>query len=332
MPGGPEQVSEPADPVTHDQERLLPGHSVCSALATPARLAEAAAGPSTAFAAQGCTAESLEESPAAATHPTETKLIVPSALMVTKLIVPSDLMVVSKAHQGAETLQRPRSPPPLFQSLAKLCTAYSGNRGDPANCTDSKQPVLRPTDATAAGEIVPSRDSKQADHRAAPARGPTRGLQQPASKVNIAKLSPLCCLAAPQGLNSPLLSRKRKATVPPVPSPEPQQAGSIDLTMSDDDIADTVSKKDRQIKVVPVGAPGPLDHPNSLAQMVQVANRNLEEMPILEEQLRSLQNAVDSVSELKSLQRQELTDVLKSIGKLQPIQMIRVRQYLHENV
>lgn len=324
IPGGLQLKSEPADPVTHDQECLVSGHYVYSALAAPACLAEATAGPSTAFAGQDSTTESPQESLAgAAAQSPETKPIVPSALRV-----------VSKPHQGAEPLQRPLSPPPLFHSLSKLCTAYSGNGEKPTDHPDSQQPVHRPTDATAAGETIPSRDSNEAEHRAALARGPTGCLQQLAPQVTTARLSSLRRLAAPQGLNGPLLSRprKRKATAPPVLSPEPRQAACIDLTMSDDDMADTVSEEKQQIQVAPPGAHGPLDHPDSLAQMVQWANMNLEEKPILEEQLQSLQGAVDSVRELQSLQRQELTDVLESIGKLQPIQMIRVRQYLHENL
>ena len=333
---GLDKVTGPADPVPRHQERHVPGHSVCSALAAPARLVETTAGPSTAFAEQGCTAQCPEDSPAATSHVNEAKPIVPSALTA-----------VSEPHQSGQRLI-PRAP--LFQALSKLCTAYSVKREDPAECSDGNQHVHRPTPASAAQRPIHSPDSNEAErravpasvhsrhsgeaeHRAAPAIAPSGCVQQLASQVNTARLSSPRRLTAPQGLNGPLLSRsrKRKATAPPVPPPEPQEAATIDLTMSDDDIPDTNSNEDRQLEAAPQGAHG-LETHESLAVMVQVVNMDLKEKPILEEQLASLQDAVDSVSELKSLRRHELTDVLASVGKLKPIQMIRVRQYLNQTL
>ena len=333
MPEGIDQLTGMADPAPQHQESHVPGHSVWSALAAPTRLVETAAGPSTAFPEQSCTAHCPEDSPVATSHGNEAKPIVPSALTA----------VSEPNHSG----QRSSPRPPLFQTLSKLCTAYSVKREDPAECSGSKQHVHRPTPASAAGQpihytdsneaeaaSVHCRNSEEAEHRAVPASGPSGCVQQLASLVNTARLSSPGRLAAPQGLNGPLLSRsrKRKATAPPVPPAESQEAATIDLTMSDDDIPDMNSNEDRQLEAAPQGAHGQLETHESLAVMVQVVNMDLKEKPILEEQLASLQDAVDSVSELKSLRRHELTDVLASVGKLKPIQMIRVRQYLNQTL
>lgn len=47
-----------------------------------------------------------------------------------------------------------------------------------------------------------------------------------------------------------------------------------------------------------------------------MVNRNLKDKSISEDQLQQLQAAVDSVDELLSLDRTELTYVLKSIGRM----------------
>jgi len=67
---------------------------------------------------------------------------------------------------------------------------------------------------------------------------------------------------------------------------------------------------------------------DSLVFMFKKVNCFLEDTAISQEQMRLLQGAVDNVDELKGLQRDHLTRVLKSIGKLEPFQRIAIRDYL----
>ena len=76
-------------------------------------------------------------------------------------------------------------------------------------------------------------------------------------------------------------------------------------------------------------AHGHMHHPESLAAMVQEVNTSLKGKPIGWAQLQRLQKVVASVSELRQLQPQELTDVLTSVGNLETIQLIHVRRYLY---
>lgn len=318
-------------PVKQDSGHLLSANPVCDALETPARLVQAAAGPSNAFAGAGLgpMAKYLEDPPVATAHMNETKPVLQPA---SQTMMKSD----HKPHENAEWLPRPISRPPPFQVAAKRFKTYSSTCDNLANCTDSSQHVPQPKGVTAAGQTIPSLTPRDNEHQAAPPSVQNGCLQQLASQINTARSSPHCYLSKPKGMNGPLMSRpqKRKAVAAPVLSSTPSQAAtaSIDLTMSDDDIADTISNNDKQTEAAPQSALDPVSCTKSLALMVQVVNTNLKEKPILEEQLQRLQNAVDSVSELESLEPQELTDVLRSVGKLNTIQMIRVRQHLRSGL
>ena len=100
--------------------------------------------------------------------------------------------------------------------------------------------------------------------------------------------------------------------------------------MSDDDSAGGVSSNAKRIKAeLQEHVHGHTDHADSLAFMVQeLNNRDLQDKPISMKQLQNLQDAIDGVTELKALQPQELTHVLTSVGKLEPVQKIFVRQFL----
>ena len=110
------------------------------------------------------------------------------------------------------------------------------------------------------------------------------------------------------------------------------QGEAIDLTISDNDTADTVAGNTKRTKAEPSEhARSHTDHADSLALMVQEVNERLTGKQITMEQLQRLQAAVDGVMELKALQSQpqELTHVLTSIGSLEVVQKIFVREYLN---
>lgn len=272
-------------------------------------------------------AKYLENPPVATAHMNETKPVLQPA---SQTMLKSD----HKPRENAEWVPRPISQPPPFQVAAKRFKTYSSICANLASCTNSSQHVPQPKGVTAAGQTIPPLTPRDSEHQAAPPSVQKGCLLQLASQINTARSSPHCHLSTPKGLNGPLMSRpqKRKAVATPVLSSTPSQAAtaSIDLIMSDDDIADTISKNDKQVEAAPQSALDPVSCTKSRVLMVQVVNTNLK--PILEEQLQRLQNAADSVSELESLEPKELTDVLRSVGKLSTIQMIRVRQHLRSGL
>ncbi len=71
--------------------------------------------------------------------------------------------------------------------------------------------------------------------------------------------------------------------------------------------------------------------PDSLDVMFKKVNCFLQDEAISQEQMRLLQGAVDHVDELRGLERDRLTRVLKSIGKLDSFQIIAIRNYLTES-
>ena len=315
-----EQVPVPASLVLKQeadtQELSAPADSVGTAPAAPARLDKAIAGSCSASAAQGPLA-GLPEDPHTA-----------------KPDVQSASALISKPCQGQTLLQCKIFHPPFPQTSALLCTRVGGNTDRAATCAAGNQHVHRPAAAsvTIHKQNVLHGDSGEAVHRSAPAVSvPVRSLQRQASQCGTAKRTLPGDLPTARGLNGLLLSRgqKRKAASIRLPSSEPQVV-TIDLTMSDDDSADKVLGNTKRIKAEAAEhARGHTDHADSLALMVQEVNRRLAEKPITMEQLQKLQDAIDGVSELRTLQPQELTHVLTSIGRLETVQKIFVRQYLN---
>ena len=300
-------------------EGSTPAHSASNAPVAPAMQDKAAGGPSSAFAdAQGLNCP--QDLPRATTYVKEVKPVVHAAPTLT-----------SKLCQAQALLQRHVFHPLAAQTSAQLCTSVDNNRDSPANCADGSQRLPSPAQAhaTTSKQIGHPHDSGEAVNKSAPAAGVSGGCSQgQASQGNTIRRALPGHL---RGLNGPLLSRscKRKATPTPLPPLEPQQPASIDLTMSDDDIADIITATTKRIKAEPQeGVHGHTCHADSLALMVQEVNMSLKEKPISKDQLQRLQDAVDSVGELQTLNRQELTDVLTSIGMLESIQKIHVRQYL----
>ena len=156
---------------------------------------------------------------------------------------------------------------------------------------------------------------------------------------------------APRGLNGPLLSHPRKRKTPDASFTASQLQHRVPNKDSSNSAvkSETIDrvkrvKTETQAKRV---ASGPFDcvdltqmelqpqqrvpsssSQDSLVFMIKKVNCFLEDMAISQEQMRLLQGAVDNVDELKGLQRDHLTRVLKSIGKLEPFQRIAIRDYL----
>lgn len=156
---------------------------------------------------------------------------------------------------------------------------------------------------------------------------------------------------APRGLNGPLLSYPRKRKAPDALStasqlqhrvPNKDSSGSAVKS----EIIDRVKrvKTETQAERVMSGSSDCVDltqrelqpqqhvssnsSPDSLDVMFKKVNCFLQDEAISQEQMRLLQGAVDHVDELKGLGRDCLTRVLKSIGKLDPFQIIVIRNYL----
>ncbi len=156
---------------------------------------------------------------------------------------------------------------------------------------------------------------------------------------------------APRGLNGPLLSHPRKRKTPDASFtasqlqhrlPNKDSSGSAVKA----EIIDRVKrvKTETQAERVMSGSFDCVDltqrelqpqqhvssssSPDSLDVMFKKVNCFLQDEAISQEQMRLLQGAVDHVDELKGLERDRLTRVLKSIGKLDSFQRIAIRNYL----
>lgn len=161
--------------------------------------------------------------------------------------------------------------------------------------------------------------------------------------------------AAPIGLNGPLLPhpRKRKtpdtsATAPqpqlrasvrgshraePHPAVDPATADRLKRVKSEAQEEQAVSEMIDCVDLTmwgaqPEQAVSPTSSRNSIAMMIATINSSLVDNLISQEQLQLLQGAVDSVDELMSLERHQLTHVLKHVGKMDPFQVIMVRSHL----
>ena len=242
----------------------------------------------------------------------------------------------NKLCQGQLLLQgqlsRHSSQSPLVQPCIFSSTAGA------ANCAidgDAKQRPMQggsglksnTADQTVSDVTKKSKDPLRHGSRA------SSQLQDMAGKKN-SKTALASPFSAPRGLNGLLLSRscKRKSHQEPLQPTKPQmQATSItvDLTLSDDDFpaSENLSEINKRIKGE-MATNVNMDDVESLGLMVEQVNQNLKEKPISVTQLERLQSAIDNVAELRALQRSELTDVLKTIGQLETIQMIHVRKYL----
>ena len=143
--------------------------------------------------------------------------------------------------------------------------------------------------------------------------------------------------AAPRGLNGPLLShpRKRKTPDSAVRASHLQDRSTGHGKAAPEPQFTVVLGPADSVKRVKVGtqatAPEQSKPPasqDSLAVMVETVNRSVSGKAVSQEQLRQLQDAVDGVDELLSLERMQLTNVLKSVGNMEYEQMIMVRKYL----
>lgn len=161
--------------------------------------------------------------------------------------------------------------------------------------------------------------------------------------------------AAPIGLNGPLLSQPRKRKTPdisvtasqpqhgasdrgshraaPHPAVDPTTFDRLKRVKSEAQAGQAVSEMNDCVGLTrweaqPEQAVSPTSSSNSIAVMITTINSNLEGNFISQEQLQLLQGAVDSVDELMSLERHQLTHVLKHVGKMDQFQVIMVRSYL----
>lgn len=319
IPSSKEQM--PVSPSMDQADQEIPGlsHIVGNARTTAFRLDEAVAVSSPAVAAPDPQANRPENSAAATAD-----------VKVAKPAVQSPSMFTSGPLQGAALLRCKIFRPPFAQTSAQ-CTRAGGNGDGSATCAAGSLHLHRPAGANVATpkqKVTPS-DMKQAGHPSAPAIDVSvKAEPEQICDGGRAPGALLELLTVPRGLNGALLSRphKRNASLSLKPQAEP-----IDLTMSDDDNADKVSADTKRIKAeLQEHVHGHTDHADSLAFMVQeLNNRDLQDKPISMKQLQNLQNAIDGVTELKALQPQELTHVLKSVGKLEPVQKIFVRQFLN---
>ena len=109
----------------------------------------------------------------------------------------------------------------------------------------------------------------------------------------------------------------------PLPSESPALYKDCEMECGDH-FLDRVGASKRVTAALQEDAQGHMHHPESLE-----VNSSLKGKPIGLAQLQRLQKVVASVSELRQLQPQELTDVLTSVGNLETIQLINVRRYLY---
>ncbi len=178
--------------------------------------------------------------------------------------------------------------------------------------------------------------------------GPPKGQAVTGSQLQAPSLDPP---VAPRGLNGPLLSHPRKRKTPDAlitasqlqhRMPNKDSSGSAVKAEIIDRVKrvktetqaervlsgsfDCVELTQRELQPQQRVSSG--SSPDSLDVMFKKVNCFLQDEAISQEQMRLLQRAVDHVDELKGLERDRLTRVLKSIGKMDSFQRIAIRNYL----